>query len=107
MYYCMECANLFDEWDMVSGETYSADSYENDRCDNCMSDDIIEIHEEDICKFCGEYMENIGEDGERYCACAGAIERRKADRDLFYETLNTGDWEKYFGSLLSSFGATK
>jgi DNA-directed RNA polymerase subunit RPC12/RpoP len=64
-YYCPHCKEIIDDEDIIGGYTANVDAYENNRC-ACGDESIFEITYDDIC-ICGEYLEDIDENGDRYC----------------------------------------
>jgi len=52
-YFCRDCKEWFDEWELIPGRTISEDEYTNAACPSCLSDeDIEESSEEGMCPCC-------------------------------------------------------
>jgi|GEM_PF-5243638 len=69
MYYCESCCATLKDNEIIPGYYNAADDFANDSCDNCGSEDIKEIKENDLCYFCGEYHK----DDEDYESCANGL----------------------------------
>lgn len=66
-YYCRSCHTTLTEEELIKGYTISAVCYENDKCCECYSDDIIEVEDSEICGQCGRYHEE--DDIMQYDSC--------------------------------------
>ena len=56
-YYCKDCGCQFDESELVPGWTKSVDCYKNDTCQECGSEELSEISDNDLCPVCGDVMD--------------------------------------------------
>ena len=69
MYYCENCKELFEGIDIICGEIYSEDEYDNMACPECGDENIIELDENRFCPICELYHEYSDE----YASCAKEI----------------------------------